>query len=286
MVFLFQFFARWPLGLLHRIGSVAGWLVYLLSSEYRARFKSQARQAGVGARAQRQAIAAAGQMVLELPRLWLGPPVPVQWSGEEHIQSAVAAGRGIVFLTPHLGCFEVTAQAYAQRFSAQAGPMTVLYRPARQTWLRKVIAASRSQPGLNTAPANTRGVKQLLKALRAGHAVGLLPDQVPPLGQGIWAPFFGRPAYTMTLAARLALQTRAQVLVAWGERLPQGLGYRVCVRPFSPPITTDIAQATADINASMEHVIQALSSQYLWGYDRYKQPRDQHTSAGLEDIAP
>jgi KDO2-lipid IV(A) lauroyltransferase len=218
-------------------------------------------------------------MVSELPRLWIGPEVPVQWDGAELIDAALESHHGVIFLTPHLGSFEVTARAYAQRFGVARAPMTVLYRPARQVWLRSIIEASRRRPGLATAPANLAGVKQLIKALRSGQAVGLLPDQVPPEGQGAWVPFFGKPAYTMTLAARLAQQTGARVVLAWGERLSGGAGFRVCVRPFDEALSADVVEATLQINRAMERVIHELPGQYLWGYARYKQPRQ-------TDVAP
>lgn len=255
------------------MGWVCGWLVYLLSPAYRVRLNANAALAGVGAVPVRASIAAAGQMVLELPRLWAGAPVSVQWDGAELVESALQAERGVVFLTPHLGSFEVTAQAYAARFGASGARMTVLYRPARQPWVRRIVEASRSRPGLATAPATLAGVKQLLKALRAGECVGLLPDQVPPQGQGVWVPFFGQPAYTMTLAARLAQQTGARIVLAWGERLASGAGYRVCVRPFEAQLSEDLAAATGQINEAMERVIRELPGQYLWGYARYKEPR-------------
>lgn len=273
MVFVFRFLSRLPLNWLHRIGWVCGWLVYGMSATYRSRLRSHALAAKVGSAGVRASVAAAGEMVMELPRLWAGPPVPIQWDGAELVEAAVQGGRGVVFLTPHLGSFEVTAQAYAERFGVHDAPMTVLYRPARQKWLRSIIEASRRRPGLATAPASLAGVKQLIKALRAGQCVGLLPDQVPPAGQGVWVPFFGQPAYTMTLAARLAQQTGAQVVLAWGERLPSGAGFRVCVRPFDGELSADLAEATRQINEAMEQVILALPGQYLWGYARYKQPR-------------
>ncbi len=120
--------------------------------------------------------------------------------------------------------FEVTAQGYVREFGAAHGPITVLFRPARQAWLRAVVAHARQRPGLATAPTTLAGVKQMLKALKAGQAIGLLPDQVPPQGMGLWSPFFGQPAYTMTLAARLVQQTGAQLLLAWGERPALGSG--------------------------------------------------------------
>jgi KDO2-lipid IV(A) lauroyltransferase len=102
----------------------------------------------------------------------------------------------------------------------------------------------------------------------------LLPDQVPPLGMGLWVPFFGREAYTMTLAARLAQQTGAAVLVAWGERLPWGRGYRVHVTPLLAALPPDSVLAAGVINQAMEALIRSCPQQYLWGYARYKQPRE------------
>jgi hypothetical protein len=142
-------------------------------------------------------VAEAGKLYMELPRLWLRPreqPIsdPVRWQGAELIEAAAASGRGLVLLTPHLGSFEICAQAYAERFGPQQ-PITVLYRPARQPWLRELEETARARPALATAPASLAGVRQMMRALRKGETLGLLPDQVPPDGMGVWAPFL-RPA--------------------------------------------------------------------------------------------
>jgi KDO2-lipid IV(A) lauroyltransferase len=222
-------------------------------------------------------------MVLELPRVWLRPadqPIadPVRWEGSDLIQQRLGHPGGLVLLTPHLGSFEIAGQAVAERFGARQ-PVTVLYRPARQAALRELEETARARPGMATAPANLAGVRLMIRALRRGETVGLLPDQVPPQGQGVWAPFFGKPAYTMTLAARLVHQTGAAVLVLWSERLPRGAGYVVRVSELAealPPPGDDessqVAAATA-INRSMEALIRQHPSQYLWGYHRYKPPR-------------
>ena len=178
-------------------------------------------------------------------------------------------------LTPHLGCFEVTAQAITDAFSHQHGPLTVLYRPSRKAGLADVMESSRARPGLEPVPTTMAGVRQMIKALRAGRAVGLLPDQVPPLGMGQWAPFFGKPAYTMTLAARLALQTGAHVVLVWGERLPWGRGYQMHVSYMSQALSEELEPAVVQINQAMADLILTCPQQYLWGYARYKQPRQE-----------
>ncbi|HET9976401.1 MAG TPA: lysophospholipid acyltransferase family protein [Burkholderiaceae bacterium] len=282
-----RWLSRRSLGFLHTLGAGVGWLGYALSGTYRRRVVENAQRAGIAPAVRRAAVAHAGRMVAELPRLWLRPRtqalVPaVQWQGAELIERAQAAQRGIVMLTPHLGAFEVIAQAYAERFGA-AQPMTALYRPARQAWLRELETTARDRPGLLTAPASLAGVRQMIRALRSGQTVGLLPDQVPPEGMGVWAPFFGQPAYTMTLAAKLVLQTGCPWLLLIGERLPRAAGWRVSV--FEPPETLpaadafggdDVAHQTecaAVMNRAMEFLIRQCPEQYLWGYHRYKAPR-------------
>ena len=278
---LFDWLSRRPLWLLHSLGAGIGWLTWWLSPTYRHRFKAQALQAGVAPAQARRAVAEAGRMAAELPYLWLRPagrPVleNVRIEGAGLVDEAYARGKGLVLLTPHLGCFEICAQAYAERFGAQYGPITVLYRPARQAWLREVMEGSRQRPGLATAPATLAGVRQMIRGLRRGEAVGLLPDQVPPEGMGVWSPFFGKPAYTMTLAARLVQQTGATLLLIWGERLPKGKGYVVRISALAEAIPEDAtaqAESAAVVNRAMERLIMQCPQQYLWGYHRYKQPR-------------
>jgi KDO2-lipid IV(A) lauroyltransferase len=153
----------------------------------------------------------------------------------------------------------------------------VLYRPARQAWLRELEETARARPALATAPATLAGVRQMMRALKRGETLGLLPDQVPPEGMGVWVPFFGQPAYTMTLGARLVLQTGAAALLIWAERLPRGAGYVVRVSPLAEPLPpaegSDLTAAAAAMNRNMERMILACPAQYLWGYHRYKQPR-------------
>lgn len=273
MITLFKILSLLPLWLAHGLGWSMGWLVFAASGVYRRRFLANARQAGMGGRQWLGAVGASGKLVAELPRLWLGRPVPVLWDGAQHVEAALDAGRGVLFLTPHLGCFEITAQAYAHRYGLARQPMTVLFRPPRQPWLHDLVTRARARPGLFTAPTTLAGVKQMIKALKSGQSLGLLPDQVPPLGMGLWLPFFGRQAYTMTLAVRLAQQTGATVLLAWGERLSWGRGYRVHVQPLPARLPADSAQAADFINRAMEALIRGCPQQYLWGYARYKQPR-------------
>ncbi len=265
MAFLFRLLSLLPLSFLHRLGVLLGWLVYFLSPTYRRHLRENITRAGFEA-VLPQAVGEAGKTVLELPKLWLRPHAEVvarvfAVSGWALVEEAWAAGKGILFLTPHLGCFEITAQYYAH-----FRPITVLYRPPRQAWLKRLVVAGRGAR-LELAAADLGGVRKLLKTLKAGGAVGMLPDQAPGVGEGGWAPFFGRPAWTMTLASRLA-SSGAAVILAWAERLPQGKGYHLHLCAPAGAIAT-----LTDLNREIEGLVRLCPAQYLWGYNRYKTPR-------------
>ena len=286
MLTLFRWLSGLSLGLLHTLGSALGWVTYALSPTYRRRMAANAAQAGLSAAQWKPAIASAGRMVMELPYLWMRPPgEPIRprmrFENDALLDAALARGKGVLLLTPHMGCFEVAAQAIAERFGATS-PITVLYRPARKPWLRELVKTSRERPQLFAAPASLAGVRQMIRALRKGQMVGLLPDQVPPDGMGVWAPFFGREAYTMTLATRLVQQTGAELLLTWAERLPHGAGYVQRFSPFPETLPADAAESAAVINRAMESLIRQNPGQYLWGYHRYKAPRQQPVADGIE----
>jgi Kdo2-lipid IVA lauroyltransferase/acyltransferase len=282
-----RWLSRRSLGFLHAVGVGLGWTAYAASGSYRRRLRANATLGGASTAQWRASVGHAGRMVAELPLLWLRPPEQplapaAQWQGAERLERALDGGRGLLLLTPHLGAFEVIAQAYAERFGARQ-PMLALYRPAKQAWLRELEETARHRPGLLTAPASLAGVRQMLRALRQGQTVGLLPDQVPPEGMGVWAPFFGQRAYTMTLAAKLSLQTGAPMLLMLGERLPDAQGWRIGVFDMPEPLPAaavfggdDEAHQTACaavMNRAMEFLIRQCPEQYLWGYNRFKGPR-------------
>lgn len=271
MVFLFRLLSHLPLAWLHRLGALAGWLAYLGSPRYRRNLQVNLGQAGIDPALRGPAAAEAGKQALELARIWMKSleetnAQVAEVCGWEFVQAAQARGKGILFLTPHLGCFEITAQYYSA-----FGQITVLYRPPKQESLQQMILAGRKRQQLHLAPADLSGVRALIKALKKGEAVGMLPDQAPKVGEGAWLDFFGRPAYTMTLAARLS-ETGATVLMAWGERLPGGRGYRLHFHPPGQPLEGDTLARAQQINHEIEALIRQCPAQYLWGYNRYKRP--------------
>lgn len=268
---LLRFAAHLPLPLLHALGTMLGWAVYLASPRYRRYLRGNLRSSGLEtARVRRAAIAEGGKAVLELPAVWLQPldavaRLVVAQSGWEHIDAGAKLGRGLILLTPHLGCWEIAGQYIASRI-----PLTVMYSPPKLKALEPHMVAGRSREMLKSVPADLRGVRAMLKALKRGEAIGILPDQVPGVGEGEWVDFFGRPAYTMVLVSRLAEQTGAPVLLVCAERLSGGKGYRFIVEPMlaaRPP-----ESAVRALNRSLEHLIRSRPEQYLWAYNRYKVP--------------
>ena len=282
MITLSRLLSFLPLSWLHALGVLLGWLTWLFSPTYRRHMRENmvlALGEAEAARIRAAAIGETGKGMLELPRIWLRPLAEtasrvVKVSGWELVEAASRRGKGILYLTPHLGCFEVTAQY----LSTQA-PITVLYRPPKRAWLQAMIEAGRAREQLHLPAADLSGVRTLLKALRRGEAVGMLPDQAPRAGEGRWLDFFGRPAYTMTLAARL-VESGASVIMVWAERLPAGAGYHFRLQPPTQPISGTIEQRAQQINHEIEHLIRQCPTQYLWGHNRYKRRR------GSEPLPP
>jgi Kdo2-lipid IVA lauroyltransferase/acyltransferase len=268
---LLRLVAHLPLRALQGIGAALGWLVYACSPTYARRVRENLRASGVAASEQipllqRQVVAETGKGVMELAALWFAPDASIQrWAQCDNwavVGAARKPGQGIIFLTPHLGGFEICAQYIAQRM-----PITVLYRQPKVRWLEPLMIAGRSRWQATVAPANLRGVRLFITALRRGEAVGLLPDQTPGMGEGAWVDFFGRPAYTMTLVTRLQRSTDALLVMVHAERLPRGAGFRLQFEV----LPTEGFDARA-LNRAVESVVRRCPAQYLWGYNRYKVP--------------
>jgi KDO2-lipid IV(A) lauroyltransferase len=275
---LFKCIAALPLSIVHALGGALGKLVFWLSPTYRRRLRENLAQAGYDdAMLARGAAAEAGRQALETAWIWMRPRADIIAKTEvadmSIVDAALADGRPVMFLPPHLGSFEVTAQFYAAfRPEARTRPMTVLYRTPRKEVLRGIVETGRAAEGLRLAPAELKGVRMLIRAMKDREVVGILPDQVPSRGEGVWAPFFGRWAYTMTLPARLARQFDAVVLFVYGERLPGGRGFRIHLKRLADPLSGDAAHDAAMMNRHLETLIRERPTQYLWGYNRYKVP--------------
>ena len=268
---LLQVLARFPLSALHALGTVLGWAIYGMSPTYRRHLRENLALAGyMDARIRRAAIAHAGQLLLETPAMWLRPQDEVaalvrEVHGLEAAFAARDAGKALLFLTPHMGCFEIAAQYASHRV-----PITVLYRAPKMRWLEPLMHEGRSRGSVRLVPADNRGVRELLLALKRGEAVGFLPDQVPGEGEGDWAQFFGRQAYTGVLAPKLAERDNVACFLVYARRLPRGAGYALVLREYPRRLPDETP--TRHLNRALEELVRECPEQYLWGYNRFKVP--------------
>lgn len=269
---LLRLLAYLPLPMLHWLGRAIGRLIYALPGKYRRRLRANAAQAGYNDAAfARRAAGETGAMILELPRIWFRNDTSLAQvvCDDDHIvETALAEGRGLMMLTPHLGSFELTA-----RYCARKRPITVMFRPPRKAYLAPAMEAARNTSGVTAVPANSQGVRAFVRVLRGKESVGMLPDQAPSQGDGVWAPFFGKPAYTVTLPSKLARSSNAIIILIAAQRLPNGKGWRIHHARVPEPLPESPEGQAALINSEMEKMIRRFPEQYLWGYNRYKVPR-------------
>jgi KDO2-lipid IV(A) lauroyltransferase len=264
------------------MGALLGRLAFSLSPRFRSRTLENLRASGLAGssedlqRLARENAAEIGKGVTELAWAVFRPPgdvvaTVVGESGWEAVERLRKGDRPIVFVTPHLGGYDVAGRYLWSRL-----PILAMYRPHKIGWLDDLIREGRNQgasfDGTNVAPATMAGVRMLLKHLKRGGCTVVLPDQVPGEGEGEWTDFFGRPAYTMTLVGRLQEVSGAAVVFCYAERLPRGEGFLLHYAPIEAPLSADRAVATRQVNAMVEQLVRACPTQYLWGYNRYKRP--------------
>jgi KDO2-lipid IV(A) lauroyltransferase len=187
-------------------------------------------------------------------------------SGEELLQTAFAKGKGVIIAAPHLGAWEMVGL-----YCSSKNPMTSLYRPLRMEQLNPFVRKARQRMGASLVPTDASGVRALYKAVAQNQMIGILPDQDPGDEGGVFAPFFGVAANTMTLLPRLAQKTGATVIFSYAERLPRGQGFHMHFLPA--PETTharDLQQAANALNSGVEDCVRQSPAQYQWSYKRFK----------------
>lgn len=285
LTFISKILACLPLPATHHMGKALGWLLHFCTPPSAKLMRENLEQSTLCAneaefkRVIQANIGETGKAILETLAIWQWPQdkavALVKSCHNWHlVKDALARGKGLIFLTPHLGCFEITSIYYASKH-----PITVLFRPPKKSWLSALIDSGRSKGLVKLAPASMQGVRALMQALKKGEAVGILPDQIPAAGEGEWADFFGKPAFTMTLASKLAEKTGATVIMAYGERLANGEGYEIHLTKL------DSIATPALLNQAIERQIAQKPEQYLWRYNRYKARRHAVSKANSPDTA-
>jgi len=261
-----------PLALMQVIGASMGILAYVGSKQYRSLFRTQYEAVVSFHRLPFklwEAIGASGMLFSDSLWIWRNPHKAlklVEIQNWEVVDSAINEGHGLVMLTPHLGGFEIIPRVLAQHF-----PATILYRPSRQEWLNEVVEEGRAYPNMHFVPTNLNGVRQMTRALTRGEAIGILPDQVPSGGEGVWVPFFGRPAYTTPLPARLANRNNTPIVMFTAKRKGIGKGWVMQATRLAT-LSEDANIAAAQLNVAIENAVLVAPEQFIWSYNRYKHP--------------
>ena len=249
-----------------------GLLAYVGSKQYRTFFRPQYEAVIRSKNLPLQlwaAVRASGILFSDSLWIWRNPQKAltlVEVQNWDVVETAINEGHGLVMLTPHLGGFEIIPRVLAQHF-----PATILYRPSRQTWLNEVVEEGRAYPNMHFVPTNLHGVRQMTRALTRGEAIGILPDQVPSGGEGVWVPFFGRPAYTTPLPARLANRNNTPVVMFTAKRKGLGKGWLMQATRLSP-LSEDATISAAELNVAIENAVLVAPEQFIWSYNRYKHP--------------
>ena len=275
---LLRFFSLLPLPLNHLLGSWIGLsLYYLKSRPYQVSKVNIERCLPKKSPAEKQqllkqSLIEMGKTLSEMGPLWLWDPertlnLLVKISGQDTLEKAKAADKGVILLTPHLGCWEI-----AGLYLGNTLPVTILYSKPKQKALDEIIQNARKRSGAELVNADLGGVKAIFRTLGQGHATGLLPDQNPDdPNSGVFAPFFGIPAFTMIFISKLASKTGAVILIGYAERLQKGRGYHLHIREANPQIASKDALLSATaMNKTIEKYIREKPEQYQWSYKRFK----------------
>ncbi|MGB1236830.1 MAG: lysophospholipid acyltransferase family protein [Pseudomonadales bacterium] len=277
-IVLLSFFALLPLRLSQAFGRLLGRIIYRTKSTriYDVSSKNidvcfpqwseQQRQSLLKASLQHTCMSYAemGFSYIRPPALALSKIVSV--SGEDVLEAAIAKGNGVIMIAPHIGNWEILNLYVSSRY-----PLTVLYKPPKSAFFNWLINKMRQRTGGNTAPANASGVKKIFKSLRSDGIVGILPDQEPAMGSGVFCPFYHRPAYTMTLLSQLARKSKASIVTCIALRLDKGRGYALHFAEAEPGIDDpDALQGATALNLCIEKIASANPEQYQWEYKRYR----------------
>lgn len=265
-----------PLPVVHGVGVLLGYLLWLIPNSTRRIASINLNlclpdwTATARRRLLRKSLSETGKALLELGPLWCWQAERLQrfiTKEDDHktLLTALAEGQGAILITPHLGSWELAGLYYSGRY-----PMTILYRPSR-VGLDALISTGRGRLGAHLISTNQRGVRALLRGLKENTLLGVLPDQDPGRDKGLFAPFFGLSANTMTLVARLAMRTGAPVFLTYAERLRCGQGFKIHLQELPGMVEEkSLENAVAMMNAAIERAVRQMPEQYLWSYKRFK----------------
>lgn len=208
--------------------------------------------------------------LLEMAFFWFSPlkrqdSIPLIIEGETEFQDDFAKGQGAILVMAHFGGWEMLNAYIGRRY-----PSVALYKPFKKAYQRELIVIARQRYGVDFFETSTRGVKNIFKALKQGKVLGVLADHDPGHNGGMFVPFFGIPANTAVLTAKLIQKSQAPVYSLAAERLPKGRGFRIRFKKIITPATVSLEELTQQMNQAIEAIIQYAPEQYEWSYKRFR----------------
>lgn len=225
-----------------------------------------------------------GMQLFEIAYLWRNSPDKAirlinEIEGEEVLQKAREKQQGILLILPHLGNWELV-----NAYMLQQMPMVAMYSPARLPAIEKLMTEGREKTGLKLAEANAKGVVRLIKTLKEGGNLTILPDQEPTRSGGDFAPFFHTEALTMTLISKMLHKSHATPIIAFVHRKGIGKGFKLFIKEVDPNIAAiDMRLSLSALNQSVETCISQFPEQYMWGYKRFRK-RPEGESSLYKDL--
>jgi KDO2-lipid IV(A) lauroyltransferase len=273
LYFILRLFSSLPLVMLQGIGATIGLLTYFSSSRYRKRLNQNHHSAATFSGftpAPWKVAAESGMMFADTLWIWQHPKSSIEKvmvANLEQIISLAKNGNGLIILASHLGGFEIVPRFFAAHIKA-----TVMYRPAKKSWVNELMLKSRQHPQMEFVEANLGGVRKIKRAIKNGEVIGIMADQVPSMGDGVWAKFFNQYAYTTKFPIKLTRKNKVATLFVSAERLSFGRGWEIQHRMMSGGYPKCPVKAATLMNQFFEASILSKPNQYMWSYNRYKRP--------------
>src|SRR5210317_7782 len=273
MIVILKLLFSLPLLIIHLLGCFLGMMMYFFDAKFRERVSKNIKEAKiVSGKIETKSLIVKNSMhigmaLMETFTIWFASSTKIKklvkktinW---DLIEQQKSKGRGIIFLTPHMGSFEITAQYYGINH-----PIKVMFKPSKREWINNLMFYGRNKNHVSPVNIEMSGMKQILKSLKNGEAVGILPDQVPPEGHGAWSKFFNQRVYSMTLIEKLHKLTQAPIIFALGRRKKIGMGFEIELFSYEDEVTVQ------SIDQFIEKIVRTAPEQYLWNYRRYKLPK-------------
>jgi Kdo2-lipid IVA lauroyltransferase/acyltransferase len=263
-----------PLALLRTLGALAGWISYRLDSrETHVARRNMQLICPDDSPQQRELkvkgiLKSSGQTLFETLAVWTRPrqralTLLTGIHGREHLDNALAKGKGVIVAGPHYGNWELLL-----KFLADKGPLSLVYRVPNKPYGDDFLNRARGGANVTLVPAEATAMRPLLKALQRGETVGITPDQQPKQGGGEFAPFFGVPALTLSLIAKLASRNGTPVVFAFTERSARG--FEVHFEAEEPAMhDPDLIKSLSAMNSRVEAIAKRDFRQYQWTYKRF-----------------